>query len=109
MKRQATTRKLLVAVTHKDANFTELKQILSYVLDSLQCSYSVQAASAESFIDGRAGIISVAKKSGKKEHTLELGIIGEMHPKVLSSWSMETPCSVFEIDISLLETFLNLQ
>ena len=74
-----------------------MKQVLDYLMSRLGKEYSVSEATHDSFIEGRTGKISLKLKSK------EIGIIGEIHPKVLSSWNMEMPCCVLELELSELE------
>ena len=43
------------------------------------------------FIPGRSGQILL---DGQK-----VGVIGEVHPKVLSNWKIEVPVSVWELEV----------
>ena len=44
-----------------------------------------------SFIKGRIGSIIIDNK--------EIGIIGEINPKVLENWNITVPTSVFELNL----------
>jgi len=57
--------------------------------------YEIEETKHGSFIDGRAGRISVKKK--------DLGIIGEINPKILESWKIENPTAAFELDVDSLQ------
>ena len=81
--------KLVVASTHSQANFTELKQILQYLEEQLQIKLDIKETTSPEFIEGRAGKII---KAGK-----ELGIIGEIHPQILKNWHLKMPVSCLEI------------
>jgi len=83
---------LAIAITN--SNFTEAKQILGYFLSALGLEASILASSHDSFIEGRTGKISLKGK--------EIGVIGELHPKVLSSWKIDVPVSAFEIYLDYL-------
>ena len=43
------------------------------------------------FVNGRAGAILV--------NNVNVGFIGEIHPKVLEAWKLENPVIGFEIDL----------
>jgi len=47
-----------------------------------------------SFIDGRSGKIKIENQ--------EIGLIGEVHPKVLDAWQIGMPTVVFEIGLERL-------
>jgi phenylalanyl-tRNA synthetase beta chain len=87
--------KLCITITHAKANFTEAKQILDYVINSTGKKYSLKPCQHNSFISGRAAEILVQDK--------KIGIIGEMHPKVLGNWKLKMPVSALEIDFDALK------
>ena len=72
-------------------HFTESKQILNYLFESLGISYASSEGDVEGLIDGRVADISV---NGKR-----IGFIGEVHPDRLRSWGMKMPVSVIEISL----------
>jgi len=88
-------KKLACALTHSKASFTELKSILDSLLSNVGIHYEIEETKHGSFIDGRAGRISVKKK--------DLGIIGEINPKILESWKIENPTAAFELDVVSLQ------
>jgi len=84
--------KLALAIS--SGNFTEIKQIIIYLFKSLGLSINLEEAeeSPIHFIDGRtANIIFENKK---------IGIIGEIHPKILRNWKIKMPVALFEIDLN---------
>lgn len=82
--------KLACAVAHSKANFSEVKSILEGLFSNLGLSYRTKKCEHKSFIEGRVGrIIS---------NGVELGLIGEIHPKVLEEWGLKVPVSAFELD-----------
>jgi len=83
--------KLACAIIHANANFTEIKAILNALFLNLGLKYRIRESKHDSFIDGRNGKIIVENK--------EVGIIGEIHPKVLEAWKLENPVSAFEINL----------
>ncbi|MEM2576933.1 MAG: hypothetical protein QW476_03290, partial [Candidatus Bathyarchaeia archaeon] len=48
----------------------------------------------ESFIEGRVGKIVI--------NDVEVGLIGEIHPKVLEEWGLEVPVAAFELNATKL-------
>jgi phenylalanyl-tRNA synthetase beta chain len=58
---------------------------------NLGLKYDIRESKHDSFIDGRIGKILVKNK--------EIGVIGEIHPKVLETWKLENPTSAFEINL----------
>jgi len=87
--------KLCIVSCHEKANFTEMKQILEYLLKMFNLNYNIKEGSHTSFIDGRCGEILINNKS--------VGVIGEIHPKVLQDNRIDMP--VASIDIKT-EVFL---
>jgi phenylalanyl-tRNA synthetase beta chain len=77
---------------HNNANFTEIKQILDYIFNSLDLTYELKETEHGSFINGRTGEI-ICK--GKR-----LGYIGEINPKVINNFNLEMPVSGIEINLS---------
>ncbi|MFH0831590.1 MAG: phenylalanine--tRNA ligase subunit beta [archaeon] len=90
---QKTMNKLCIAITHKDANFTEIKQILDYIAKTMNIECSINEASNSSFLEGRTGIIRAGKNV--------IGILGEVSPKVLSEFGIEMPVALLEIDLDV--------
>jgi phenylalanyl-tRNA synthetase beta chain len=78
--------------THKDTNFTEVKQIIDVLFRSMNVGYEIIEVEHNSFIPGRVGRIVV---KGKK-----VGYIGEIHPAVLERFGLKMPVSAFEINLS---------
>jgi len=87
-----TVKKLVFARSHKNANFTEIKQVLQSLLSGLEVEFEVEETEHNSFISGRVGSIKVNDK--------EIGIIGELHPQVLKNWRLENPIVLFELDLN---------
>ncbi|MBI2507420.1 phenylalanine--tRNA ligase subunit beta [Candidatus Woesearchaeota archaeon] len=73
-------------------NFTEIKQILDALFSALAIKYEIKEEEHGSFISGRCGKIIINDK--------EIGVIGEIHPRVLINFRLEMCCSGLEIDIN---------
>ncbi len=97
---EGTKRHLAVAVTSHETDFTEIKQILEYIVKQFGLEYKLKEAKIESFIEGRAGMIVINSRV--------VGVIGEVHPRVLASWNLKMPCAVLELDVSVFRFPLNL-
>lgn len=96
-KRENKTRdvdKLACVTIQSNANFTEMKAVLDGVLLNLGVQYKLEETKHGSFIEGRVGEIIINKA--------RVGIIGEIHPKVLENWKLENPAAAFEIDVDKL-------
>ena len=83
--------RLCVMSTHPDADFTEARQMLDYVLHSLALPYTVEETENPSFLSGRVGRAVI---EGKKN-----AYVGEVHPAVLRAFGLEMPVCAFELDM----------
>ena len=70
------------------------------LLESMVKKYEIRYCKHPSFIEGRSGKIYYKD--------LEVGIIGEIHPVVLSNFKVEVPVAAFEIDLTSLMDIKNL-
>ncbi|MDO8517359.1 MAG: phenylalanine--tRNA ligase subunit beta [Nanoarchaeota archaeon] len=86
--------RLCVALSHDSVNFTELKSVLDYLFKMLDKSYRLEQFDNFNFIPGRSAKIFV--------DNFEIGIIGEVAPRVLSNWKLKMPVSAFELNIGFL-------
>ena len=84
--------RLGLLLTNPNASYTEVRQILDSLFNSLGVEGKVKNAKHESFIPGRVGRISVKGK--------EVGYIGEIHPSVLKNFDLENPVVGFELNLS---------
>jgi len=87
-------RRLHVAgvVSYANANFTEVKSIVEALLANLGLrKWQVKAVEDSSYLAGRVASVSLGKK--------RIGILGEIHPKVLNNFTLENPVAAFEIDL----------
>ncbi|MDO8467326.1 MAG: phenylalanine--tRNA ligase subunit beta [Nanoarchaeota archaeon] len=75
-------------------NYTELKQIIEYL--GKMVNKEIKMKEAENgkipphFIDGRTAEIQINNKT--------IGIIGEIHPKILKNWKIKIPVATLEIN-----------
>ena len=76
---------------HAKADYTEAKQFLDALMNSLGLKASVEEDNHKSFIDGRNGLIFVNGKS--------VGVIGEFNPEVISNFNLDMPISGFELNL----------
>jgi len=83
--------KLAFAIIGPGAGFTEAKSISDSLLANLGRSYVPEEAVHPSFIEGRCSKIVVDGK--------ELGIMGEVHPKVLESFGLGEPAVALELEL----------
>jgi len=81
-------------VSHATANFSEIHSILEALMYYLLIPYRLVPGDHPSFIEGRMGWIYAEEE--------RVGLIGEIHPGVLTKWEIHMPCSVFEVDVNRL-------
>ena len=87
--------RLCISLCHEQANFTELKQVLDYLMKMFNKNYELEETKNEIFIDGRVGSIII--------NNMNVGVIGEIHPVVLRNNKIKMPVSSLEIDIEMLQ------
>jgi len=83
--------KLTCLICDKKADFTRIKQILDAIANYLDLKLEIEEIDFGCFIKGRCGSIILDKK--------EIGIIGEIHPKVLENWGLDMPVVALELNI----------
>lgn len=84
-------RKLAVTLTNTLIGYEDISSILESFLSNLDVKFSLKESKHKSFIPGRVASIIVRGK--------EIGIIGELHPKVLNNWNLEKAVVCFELDV----------
>ena len=84
------TENLVIACS--PSNFTEIKQVLDYILKITGLEYTLKESNSPGFIDGRTASIIVGKKS--------IGYFGEIHPETLRNWNIKMPVSALEISLN---------
>jgi phenylalanyl-tRNA synthetase beta chain len=93
-KRETRTRdedRLAAIIYDANASFTEAKSTLEAFMMNIGLEWQIEETEHPSFIKGRAGKTVV-------EGT-EVGILGEVSPKVLETWKLEKPTAAFELDV----------
>jgi len=86
--------KLAFALCNSGANFTKIRESLENMMSNIGKEFVVEPVEHGSFLPGRVGRVMV--------DGTEFGIIGELHPKVLENWGIETPMAVAELEIERL-------
>ncbi len=85
---------LCISLCHEKANFTEIKQILDYLMRMLDKNYEIKETENPSFINGRCGEIIINNKP--------VGILGEINPTVLKNNKIKMPTASLEMNINSL-------
>jgi phenylalanyl-tRNA synthetase beta chain len=97
--RTKDVRKLACALSSTVIGYEDASSLLDAFLTSLGIKYKLRPGSHSSFITGRNASIHA---SGK-----DIGVIGEVHPKVLNSWNLEKPVVAFELNLDDIFSILN--
>lgn len=82
---------LTAATSHVNAGFSEVKSTLDALLMNMGITWKIQATNHPSFLEGRTGAIIV--------NDVQIGILGEVNPQVLTTWKLENPAAAFEINL----------
>ena len=90
------TEKESLAIAVAPGNFTELKQILEYLFRMLDIKISINEPSdvPAHFIEGRVIEIKIGDSV--------IGMLGEIHPKILKNWKIKMPVSLMEISLDII-------
>lgn len=88
--------KLAALISGQEAGFTAIHRIIEGLMEGLSSPYHLKEAHHHSFIEGRCG--SIESEGGT------IGIVGEIHPEVLSHWAIKMPVSAFELRITQIKT-----
>jgi phenylalanyl-tRNA synthetase beta chain len=90
----ATRQRLGFLDAHAAADYNEAASHVATLFFYLGREYSIEAAEDGRFIPGRqARLLSCGR---------EVGVFGELHPRVLEAWGIALPCSAGEIDLEAL-------
>jgi phenylalanyl-tRNA synthetase beta chain len=93
--------RLCISLCGEGMNFTELKQVLDYLMRMLGVEYSLEEVENESFIVGRCGSVVVGSKGeeGVGEKRV-VGVMGEVGLSVLKNNKIKMPVVSLELDLS---------
>src|SRR5438132_2996572 len=89
---ETETRYKIAGVTiHTAAGFTEIRSCLDTLLKSVGLKFKVEPTTHPSFLEGRTGKVISEEKP--------LGIMGELHPRIIRAWGLSLPVAAFELEI----------
>jgi len=91
--------RVCVLIADSKVDYTYVRQILDSLLSELNLKYTIKETEHPSFIPGRVARLSVKDK--------EVAYLGELHPKVLTNFELETPVAAFELNLSDLYNILS--
>ena len=89
-----------IMLADKDANYTTIRQILDGLFNLIELKVKYLPVDDDRFINGRSALIKVNDK--------KLGIIGELHPKIISKLGIEVPVAACELNFIKMFGCLNL-
>ncbi|MDO8642932.1 MAG: phenylalanine--tRNA ligase subunit beta [Candidatus Woesearchaeota archaeon] len=92
------TERVCIATTHGKADFTEIKQIVEYLLSQFGLKGETRETEHGTFIPGRVGRVRV---SG-----VDIVYVGEIHPEVLNKFKLENPVALCELNLTELYKIL---
>jgi len=82
---------LAAATTHPTASFSEVKSALDAFFMNFGVDWKIKETAHPSFVEGRVGTAMVGGTA--------VGVLGEVHPRVLEAWKLENPVAAFEINM----------
>jgi phenylalanyl-tRNA synthetase beta chain len=86
-------RKIAAVTIHAQAGFTEMRSSLDALMKSIGHGFEVKSGEHPSFLRGRCGAVM---SDGR-----EVGIIGEINPKVLKEFGLTLPAAAFELEMPI--------
>ena len=84
-------RRISASVSGSRVGYESMASVLDALMQSLGLPYEFSASSNPAFIEGRTADVICGGDV--------VGIIGEIHPKVLNSWKLENPVASFELHL----------
>ncbi|MEM3627161.1 MAG: phenylalanine--tRNA ligase subunit beta [Candidatus Bathyarchaeia archaeon] len=83
--------RLAAVIAHANANFSEIKSVLDAFFMNFGLEWKIKGVKHPTFIEGRVGTVTIGGAN--------VGILGEIHPKVLEAWKLENPVAAFELNM----------
>lgn len=84
--------KLAGVASDERVDYTSIRQVVDVLLQNQGIDYKIIEAEHPSFIEGRVGKIIV--------RDIEVGILGEINPKVIVNFGLDKPVAAFELNLS---------
>ena len=92
---------LCISSCGENTSFTTIKQQLDILLNSLNLEYTLERDEIMFMLEGRTAKIKIGKE--------QIGIIGEIHPKILNYYELDFPVSLLEIDVNKIKKIVQEQ
>lgn len=91
--KQALEERRIAGVTiHSGAGFTEIRSTLDALMKATGRAFTIKPGEHPSFLTGRCGAIMAEGR--------EIGVVGEIHPRVLQNWGLSLPAAALEVDFT---------
>ncbi len=87
-----TEQHVCYAIAASEVTYTDVRQVLEFLLDQLGADYSLRGADMPWYVQGRSAEVIVGGEV--------VGHIGEVHPEVLEAFGLEMPVVSFELALS---------
>lgn len=84
-----TTQKLAAVSIYHAANFTEIRAVVDAVMRERRIEYTIGTTDDPAFLEGRRAAILADGR--------EVGVLGEVHPDVISNFGLQQPTIGFEM------------
>lgn len=91
-------RRLALAMCDTRVSLTDILAVVDALMGLLGLECALKRAEHPSFIRGRYAVVEV--------EGLQLGFVGEVHPRVLVNWGLDRPVAVAELSVSTLYDLL---
>ena len=88
------TRRLAAVTIHANAGFTEIRSSFDAMAENRGRSVQIKETDHPSFLSGRCGAII--------SDGAEVGVMGELNPRVIKSWGLNLPAAAFEVEMPAL-------
>lgn len=89
------TEKLGVCIASENNSFTQTRSIIELLNENLDVSLQVRSNDQPIFLPGRGGNIMLNNKV--------VGVIGQIHPRIITELKAKVPISILEIDLDILQ------
>lgn len=91
--------RLGILISDEKTGYTEIKQVLDYLLRMLDIRYDAEETEHPSFIPGRVARIKVNGQG--------VAYIGEISPQVIVNWDLDVPVTALELNLTELFKSIN--
>ena len=81
-----------IATSHEKVDYTEIRQVLDFIMRCFGLAYDIEDIGHGSFIEGRVGSVVVKGK--------HVAYLGEINPEVLNRWGLEIPVAALELNLT---------